>query len=139
LGSFWYGFETKNLVGATGVEEIQKDTNSKIFVGRIFYENQFVEIINLHPYLHIEPSDDQQIIVFKDKNGKLIGLIIDFLGPICEIPKEMISDPKGIFTNKENFIELIAKPPQGINKILSILNPNILIETLVKEVLEYEI
>jgi hypothetical protein len=30
-------------------------------------------------------------------------LIIDFLGPICEIPQEMIGDPKGIFTNKENF------------------------------------
>jgi len=138
LGNYWYGFETKDLVGATGIEEIQRDTNSNIFVGRIFYENQFVEIINLHSFLHINPSENQQIIVFKDKNVKLIGLIIDFLGPICEIPQEMIGDPKGIFTNKENFIELIAKPPEGINKILSILNPNILIETLIKEVINDE-
>ncbi len=137
LGNYWYAFETKNLVGATGIDEIQRDTNSDIFVGRIFYENQFVEIINLHTYLKINRSENQQIIVFKDKKGKAIGLLIDFLGPICEIPQEMIGDPKGIFTNRESFIELIAKPPEEINKILSIFNPNILLETLIKEVVQH--
>ncbi len=131
LGNYWYGFETKNLDGAIGIEEIQRDTHSPLFVGRIFYKNQFVEILNLHHYLNIKSSQDQQIIIFKEKE-RFVGLLIDALGAICEIPEEMIGDPKGIFPEKENFIEYIAKPPQGINKILSIINPNKLVKILTK-------
>jgi len=133
LGNYWYGFETQNLDGVVSMDEVQRDTNSKIFIGRIFYKNQFVEIVNLHNYLNITDSSDNQVIIFKDSESKLVGLIIDFLGPICEIPQDMIGDPKGIFTSRESFVEMIAKPPQGVtNKILSIINPNKLIETLSK-------
>jgi len=133
LGNYWYGFETKNLDGAIGLEGFQRDTRSDIFVGRIYYKNQFVEILNLHHYLNLQPAQDQQIILFKDTKERYVGLLIDALGPICEIPSEMIGDPKGIFPNKENFIEYIAKPPEGIHKILSIINPTLLIEKLVKQ------
>lgn len=136
LGKFWYGFETKYLDGALGIEEIQRDSHSDIFIGRIYYKEQFVEIVSLHKYLKIVPSTDQQIIVFKDKNKKFIGLLIDFLGPICEIPEDMFGETKGLFSNKENFIDMIAKPPQGVNKILSIIDPNKLIEKIQEIVLK---
>ena len=130
IGNYWYGFEVEDLDGALGVEGIQKDLDSEVFLGRIFYKDNFVEIVSLHPYLRIDPSCEQQIIIFKDKSSRMIGLMIDALGPICEIPDNMIGDPRGVFSIKESFLRSIAKPPEGINKILSIIDPDALIKVL---------
>ena len=135
IKNFWYGINTKNLVGAIGIEQLQRNTQVGIVVGRTFYENELVEVIDLHKYLNIKSDvKEQQIVILKvEQNGNsssFIGIIVDALGAIVEIPSSNVQSSDSLHFKTDYFVKEICKPPKENNMLLSIIEPKELLSKL---------
>ena len=133
--NFWYGISIKNLVGAVGIDQLQHNTQIGIIVGRTFYENELVEVIDLHKYLNIKnDAKEQQIVILKveqnGNNSSYIGIIVDALGAIAEIPSSNIQSSDSLHFKTDYFVKQICKPPKENNILLSIIEPKELLNKL---------
>ncbi len=133
IGNNWYGFELFSLVGAIGIDSLQSINSGGIVSGRVMYEDLSIEVINLHKHLNIKPSNEQEIIIFeverKNTNIKL-GLIVDKLGDFCEVPESQLRDAKSNFAGVFSFVSYTVNPPEKINTILQIIDPEALLHRL---------
>ena len=135
IKNYWYGINTKELIGAVGIDQLQYNTQTGVIVGRTFYENELVEVIDLHKYLNIsnDKNEQQQIVIFKVENNNkssFIGIIVDALGAIVEIPSSSIQKAESLHFKTDYFVKEICKPPKENNILLSIIEPNELLAKL---------
>jgi len=134
IKNYWYGINIKELIGAVGIEHIQYNTQKSVIVGRTFYENELVEVIDLHKYLNIENEQkEQQIVIFKiEDNNKssYIGIIVDALGAIVEVPTSNIQKAETLHFKTDYFVKEICKPPKENNILLSIIELKELLDKL---------
>ena len=135
IKNYWYGINTKELIGAVGIDQLQYNTQTGVIVGRTFYENELVEVIDLHKYLNIsnDKNEQQQIVIFKVGNNNkssFIGIIVDALGAIVEIPSSSIQKAESLHFKTDYFVKEICKPPKENNILLSIIEPNELLAKL---------
>mgnify|MGYP000266940040 CR=1 FL=1 len=135
IQNYWYGINTKELVGAVGIEQLQHNKQNEIIAGRTFYENELVEVIDLHKYLNIKNSENeqQQIVILRldDKNKtSFIGIIVDALGAIVEVPSSNIQKAESLHFKTDYFVKEICKPPKENNTLLSIIEPKELLNKL---------
>lgn len=132
--NFWYGISIKNLVGAVGIDQLQHNTQIGIIVGRTFYENELVEVIDLHKYLNIKnDAKEQQIVILRveqSNSSSYIGIIVDALGAIAEIPSSNIQSSDSLHFKTDYFVKQICKPPKENNILLSIIEPKELLNKL---------
>lgn len=126
IKNYWYGINTKELVGAVGIENLQYNSQKNVILGRIFYENILVEVIDLHKYLNIENKEnEQQIVIFKVENQNkdvYLGIVVDALGAIVEIPISNIQKSESLHFKTDYFVKEICKPPKDNNTLLSIID-----------------
>jgi chemotaxis signal transduction protein len=135
IKNYWYGINTKELIGAVGIDQLQYNTQTGVIVGRTFYENELVEVIDLHKYLNIsnDKNEQQQIVIFKVGNNNkssFIGIIVDALGAIVEVPSSSIQKAESLHFKTDYFVKEICKPPKENNILLSIIEPNELLAKL---------
>ena len=135
IQNYWYGINTKELVGAVGIEQLQHNKQNEIIAGRTFYENELVEVIDLHKYLNIKNSENeqQQIVILKLDNkdkSSYIGIIVDALGAIVEVPSSNIQKAESLHFKTDYFVKEICKPPKENNTLLSIIEPKELLNKL---------
>ena len=135
IKNFWYGINTKELIGAVGIEQLQPNTQTGVIKGRTFYENELVEVIDLHKFLNInnQENEQQQIVIFKVENenkSSFIGIIVDTLGAIVEVPSSNIQKAESLHFKTDYFVKEICKPPKENNILLSIIEPNELLGKL---------
>lgn len=139
IGNYWYGFELTSLVGAVGLESLQPVNSGGIVAGRVMYNDMSIEVIDLHEYLKAKASAEQEIIIFEvEKGSSLIklGLIVDKLGDFCEVPQSQLKSAKSNFSGVFSFVSETVNPPAGINTILQIIDPVVLLERLQKNSIE---
>ena len=135
IQNYWYGINTKELVGAVGIEQLQHNKQNEIIAGRTFYENELVEVIDLHKYLNIKNSENeqQQIVILKLDNkdkSSYIWIIVDALGAIVEVPSSNIQKAESLHFKTDYFVKEICKPPKENNTLLSIIEPKELLNKL---------
>jgi chemotaxis signal transduction protein len=135
IKNYWYGINTKELIGAVGIDQLQYNTQMGVIVGRTFYENELVEVIDLHKYLNIsnDKNEQQQIVIFKVENNNkssFIGIIVDALGAIVEVPSSSVQKAESLHFKTNYFVKEICKPPKENNILLSIIEPNELLSKL---------
>ena len=134
IKNYWYGINIKDLIGAVGIEQLQHNRQTGIIAGRTFYENELVEVIDLHRYLNLKNDEnEQQIVILKVENENkcsFIGIIVDALGAIAEIPSSNIQKSDSLHFKTDYFVKEICKPPKENNVLLSIIEPKELLNKL---------
>ena len=136
IKNYWYGVETSELVAAIGFEEFKDDINNEIIIGRTFYNDILVEIVDMYKYLGIDESENsqKQIIVLdtnKDSEKKsYLGVVVDALGPIIEVSTNAIQSSETLNFKTEDFVKDICKPPKENNMLLSIIETKNLLAKL---------
>ena len=118
-----------------GIEQLQQNTQAGVIKGRTFYENELVEVIDLHKFLNMnnQENEQQQIVIFKVENenkSSFIGIIVDTLGAIVEVPSSNIQKAESLHFKTDYFVKEICKPPKENNVLLSIIEPNELLGRL---------
>ena len=132
---YWYGINIKELVGAVGIGQLQHNKQSGVIAGRTFYENELVEVLNLYKYLNLEndKNEQQQIVILRVENQdkpSFIGIIVDALGAIAEVPSSNIQKSESLHFKTDYFVKEICKPPKENNVLLSIIEPKELLDKL---------
>lgn len=135
IKNYWYGINIKELIGAVGIEQLQHNKQSSVIAGRTFFENELVEVIDLHKYLNLtnDENEQQQIVIFKVENQdkpSFIGIIVDALGAIVEVPSSNIQKSESLHFKTDYFVKEICKPPKENNVLLSIIEPKELLDKL---------
>ncbi len=132
---YWYGINIKELVGAVGIGQLQHNKQSGVIAGRTFYENELVEVLDLYKYLNLEndKNEQQQIVILRVENQdkpSFIGIIVDALGAIAEVPSSNIQKSESLHFKTDYFVKEICKPPKENNVLLSIIEPKELLDKL---------
>jgi len=138
IGSRWLGIQTKHVLEAVKPDGLTVVPGSAGFVkGQIIYKGTPTVIIDIRSILD-EPerqtTRNSQIIMIKTAKTN-VGLVVDALGAIPEIPNNRVEKPDHILDNTR-YTDCIIKPnPKSDNQeILVVLHPDGLIDCI-KELL----
>lgn len=135
IGSRWLGIRTEHVVEAVTPEGITIVPGACIFVkGQIIYNNVPTVILDIRSILDEEPrgvSKNTQIIIVKTEKMK-IGLLVDGLGEIPEIPMNRVEEPDHLIENNTHYTDVVIKPdPKSENQeILVVLHPDGLVDCI---------
>ena len=138
IGGFWYGLPTHNLEAAISLDDLHRDKRGDVLLaGRVSYDDKLVEVVNLHKYLDVKAiSEKQEIVIMKltgTNNGfDYLGLLVDELGPILDIPETNIQNTNTLYFKTADFVSRISKPPKDSKKILFLIEPKELLKKLLE-------
>jgi len=135
IGSRWLGIRTEHVVESVTPEGITIVPGACLFVkGQIIYQNIPTVILDIRSILEEEPrgiGKDSQIIIIKTEKMK-IGLLVDGLGEIPEIPMSRIEEPEHLIEKHTRYTDVVVKPdPKSPNQeILVVLHPDGLVDCI---------
>lgn len=134
IGSRWLGIKIEHVLESISPNGLTIVPGACEFVkGQIIYKNIPTVVLDIRPILD-EPArpitKESQVIMIKV--GKInIGIIVDGLGEIPEIPKNRVEEPRHILENTR-YTDCIVKPnPKAKNQeILVVLHPDGLLDCI---------
>lgn len=125
IGKTWFGIEAESVDGAVEMRNIARIPNSPSWsLGTMLLGDESISVISLHSYLgeqqeEIQPNGEYQVILLQTRyEGQRIGLHVDDLGEIPNIPVSQLHDTREI-TSEKGLVGTIAK---SNDLLLSILN-----------------
>jgi chemotaxis signal transduction protein len=135
IGSRWLGIRAEHVVESVTPEGITIVPGACQFVkGQIIYKNVPTVILDIRSILEEEPrgvDKDTQIIIVQ--TGKMkIGLLVDGLGEIPEIPMHRVEAPEHLIEKHTRYTDVVIKPdPKSANQeILVVLHPDGLVDCI---------
>lgn len=125
IGKTWFGIEAENVDGAVEMRNLARIPNSPSWsLGTMLLGDESISVISLHNQLgeareEIRPNGEYQVILLQTRTpGLRIGLHVDDLGEIPNIPMSQLHDTREI-TSEKGLVGTIAK---SNDILLSILN-----------------
>lgn len=123
LGQEWYGLEINTLKEIIGIPPITFVPHVPDYVaGIIHYRGEILPLVILKKYIGFADnsySDKALILVIENKNDK-IGLIIDKLAHILEVPLNKIFSPTASLESR--VINLLEGETEMDGQLLTIIN-----------------
>jgi purine-binding chemotaxis protein CheW len=113
IDNHWYGVDVNEVVEAIKYENIQTiPCASEHIAGTCYYNGEVIVILDPSKVLGYSDKRDpsqQQIIVFNSPRGRF-GLIVDYLGKIPRINKDLLEHKNALLDQAGSLIECIVKP-----------------------------
>jgi len=134
IGSRWLGIRTEHVIEAVTPDGITIVPGTCEFVkGQIIYNNVPTVILDIRSILQEVPRDvgkDTQIIIINTEKMK-IGLLVDGLGEIPEIPLDRVEEPDHLIETTR-YTDCVVKPAQSSSnqEILVVLHPEGLLDCI---------
>lgn len=120
VDSHWLGIPTDHVVESIDVAGLTRVPGSgENMLGYIMFRDRLISVVGLWGMLGKEDkrrsSSEPQIIVLRlgDENDTMIGLMVDELGEIPEIPKERIEKVSPMLASGNTLAESLVKPGEG--------------------------
>jgi len=134
IGNRWLGIRTEHIVEAVQPSGLTVIPGSCDFVkGQMIYNNTPTVLLDIRSILDEEEreiSKETQIVITKTEK-MLIGLVVDGLGAIPEIPNNRVEQPDHIIENTR-YTDCIVKPQTKSENqdILVVLHPDGLLDCI---------
>ena len=124
LGSEEYGIEIKYIIEIIGIQKITAVPNIKSYIKGIINLRGIINpVVDVRMRFNLAPReyDDRTCIIVVELNNISLGLIVDEVSEVINIPPDKISPPPQ--TNKgsqSHFLQGIAKVGEQVKIILNI-------------------
>ena len=132
VGQHWLGIPTEYVVESIDVKGLTSVPGAgESLLGYIMFHDKLISVVGLWGMLDKESqrrsSHEPQIVVLRlgGKNDMLIGVMVDELGEIPEIPLERIEKVSPMLSNGNILAESLVKPSAGKSsrEMIVILSP----------------
>lgn len=115
VDSHWLGIDSHHVIEAVDVKGITSvPGSSENMVGYLMYRENIIPVVGLWGMLgkadRRRNGTDPQIIVLDMGGGSQLGLMVDELGEIPEIPHERIEKISGMLSGNNYLAESLIKP-----------------------------
>ncbi|NML26183.1 chemotaxis protein CheW [Zoogloea dura] len=124
IGGNWYGMHSGDIVESIDVQRITSLPGLPAHVrGCVMYEGDPIMVVDLRDYVNGAPNGaaSQIVIVKGATNGQLLGLLVDELGEIPEVPVSLIQPVAGLFQGSASLVDSIVKTDGGLGGGLLLL------------------
>ncbi|WP_375723180.1 cache domain-containing protein [Arcobacter sp. KX21116] len=141
IGGKWLGIEIENLIEVVSTSKLDLSptmNNDHYFKGTILYNNSAVGVIDIKNFLDEKIEEEyKEVVIIKhfDKDSEnYIGILVNELGDIPEIPKVRIKKIDNYLLGNCTLINSVVVPSEGSkeDKLLSILDIEMLKNNLVE-------
>jgi chemotaxis signal transduction protein len=132
VGESWYGLHSTDIIESVDVTRITRLPGlPQHMCGCVMYEGNPIMVMDLHEVVHGTGSAaaSQIIIVRGATSGNLMGLLVDDLGDIPEVPVALIQPVAGLFQGSASLVDSVVKGNGELmlllsaDKLTSRLNP----------------
>ena len=116
IGDNWYGMHSSDIVESIDVQRITSLPGLPAHVrGCVMYEGDPIMVVDLRDYVNgaVGGAASQIVIVRGATNGQLLGLLVDELGEIPEVPVSLIQPVAGLFQGSASLVDSIVKTDGG--------------------------
>jgi chemotaxis signal transduction protein len=116
IGGSWYGMHSSDIVESIDIQRITTLPGLPAHVrGCVMYEGDPIMVVDLRDYVHGERAGtpSQIVIVRGATNGQRLGLLVDELGEIPEVPVSLIQPVAGLFQGSASLVDSIVKTDAG--------------------------
>ncbi|HZJ84656.1 MAG TPA: chemotaxis protein CheW [Syntrophomonadaceae bacterium] len=121
LGSEFYGIEIKYVTEIIGIQPITEVPELPDYVkGIINLRGKIIPVMDVRLRFKKPPQDynDRTCIIIIDVKETDIGLIVDSVSEVLEIPEEEIVSPPEVNKNQNRYIKAIGKVGEDVKLIL---------------------
>ncbi|ADG92710.1 CheW protein [Arcobacter nitrofigilis DSM 7299] len=141
IGGKWLGIEIENLIEVVSIVKLDLSptmNNDHYFKGTIIYNNSAVGVIDIKNFLDEKVEDEyKEVVIIKhfDKDSEnYIGILVNELGDIPEVPKSRIKKIDNYLLGNCTLINSVIVPLEGSkdDKLLSILDIEMLKNNLIE-------
>ncbi len=130
VDSHWLGIDSRHVVEAVDVKGITSVPGSgENMVGYLMYQENILPVVGLWGMLgksdRRRGSEDPQIIVLELGTGSRLGVMVDELGEIPEIPHERIEKISTMLSGANHLSESLIKPEgkRSAEEMIVLLSP----------------
>ncbi len=105
LGGEDYGIEIRYVTEIVGVQKITEVPDMPEFVkGVVNLRGQVIPVMDMRLRFHMEPRDydERTCVVVVNLEGMFVGLIVDTVEEVREIPEENVSPPPQLSKSEES-------------------------------------
>jgi purine-binding chemotaxis protein CheW len=124
LGKEIYGIEIGYVTEIVGIQKITQVPDMPNFIkGVVNLRGQIIPVMDVRIRFHMKTRtyDDRTCLIVVNADSTLIGLVVDTVNEVAEIPEEKISPPSKIGRGKSNrYIKGMGRTNQGVRIILNI-------------------
>ncbi len=122
LGREDYGIEIRHVIEIVGIQKITEVPDMPDFVkGVINLRGQVIPVMDVRLRFKMEPQDydERTCVIVVDVGGSIVGLIVDTVQEVVEIPPENISPAPGLGkTEKSRYIMGMARVGEEVKILL---------------------
>ena len=119
-----YAIEIRFVVEIIGIQRITEVPDSEPFVrGVINLRGKIIPVIDVRLRFNLQerPYDDRTCIIIVEFEDTMVGLIVDEVSEVMDIPAEQVSDPPKTFKgNKGRYIQGLGRVGEEVKMILEI-------------------
>lgn len=124
LGVEEYGISINYVTEIVGMQRVMEVPDVPAFIkGVINLRGKVIPVMDVRRRFNMveEPYTERTVIIVLDSNGVLIGLIVDNVHEVMEIPENQIDQPPQFGANRDNANVIRGLGKQG-NKVAILLN-----------------
>lgn len=124
LGSEEYGISINYVTEIVGMQRVMEVPDVPAFIkGVINLRGKVIPVMDVRRRFNMpeEPYTERTVIIVLDSNGVLIGLIVDNVSEVMEIPENQIDQPPQFGANRDNTGVIRGLGKQG-SKVAILLN-----------------
>ncbi len=124
LGKESYGIEIRYVTEIIVMQEITKVPDlPESIIGVVNLRGNVISVMDMRKRFHLEPKeyDDRTCIIVTDINNIAIGLVVDTVNEVVNIPEEQVDPPPKTHSRiKSNYIEGLGKFENQVKILLNI-------------------
>lgn len=124
LGDEDYGIEIRHVTEIIGIQKITEIPNMPTYVkGIINLRGKVIPVIDVRSRFNLEKRayDDRTCIVVVNMNENSVGLVVDTVNEVADIPEAQIEDaPKVTSISKDQYIQGLGKVDDKVKILLDV-------------------
>ena len=138
LGNEEYGVEIRHVTEIVGIQKITEVPNMPIFVkGVINLRGRVIPVMDVRLRFNLEerPYDDQTCIFVVNIDGETVGLVVDNVSEVINIPSGNIDPPPSLKKDESSLYILgLGKVDENVKILLDV--PKLLFEKEIEQIKE---
>ncbi len=122
LASEGYGLEIRNVIEIIGVQQVTKvpDMPSHV-IGVLNLRGKVIPIIDVRLRFNLEHReyDERTCIIVVDIDGNSVGLVVDKVNEVVDIPQQNIEPPPSAGRSQAHYIQGLGKLNEQVKILLN--------------------
>ncbi len=122
LASEGYGLEIRNVIEIIGVQQVTKvpDMPSHV-IGVLNLRGKVIPIIDVRLRFQLEHReyDERTCIIVVDVDGNSVGLVVDKVNEVVDIPQQNIEPPPSAGRSQTHYIQGLGKLNEQVKILLN--------------------